>query len=346
MLTRNFKKTLIAFSLMLSGSAGAAVTSGNIIFEIGEPAGNSVNSGIGVIRGWAVCDACTIKTVEGFIDGSSIGLIPYGGDRGDVANVYPDIADSIHSGWATAWPYSFYDPAVDHEIKITVCDTDAQCTSKSKSFRVERFSPEFIGNADAFQFEKAKVIGRAKDKMTITGITHVDPLTGETFNTVVTLKWDIAHQSMTVSHVDFALKISVTPTRSLNDYDINGNGFPNYDNDGDGKIDAGITLNSYPGIDIDVDKNGFVDFDNDNNTLVDLDYFVPNLANPLAYDIDGDGCPDYDDDCNDAVDFDSNGNKIYDFSGTPINVDIDSNGFPNFDNNGDGIVDVGFRVSQ
>ena len=66
---------LMSAILLLTSCVSAQA---EIKFAIGEPADGSTRSGIGQISGWAVSDS-QIVSVEAFIDGVSIGLVPYGG---------------------------------------------------------------------------------------------------------------------------------------------------------------------------------------------------------------------------------------------------------------------------
>ena len=83
--------------------AGVTSAQAEITFMIGEPLDGSTRSGVGLISGWAVSDR-GIVSVEGFIDGQSIGLIPYGSSRGDVQAAFPDIPGSLNSGLGMMWP--------------------------------------------------------------------------------------------------------------------------------------------------------------------------------------------------------------------------------------------------
>ena len=90
------RNTLCAAVLLCSLASPAAA---EITFHIEEPAEGSVRSGISLISGWAISDV-GIVTVEAFINGESLGLLPYGSARGDVGAAFPDVPGSSDSGWA------------------------------------------------------------------------------------------------------------------------------------------------------------------------------------------------------------------------------------------------------
>jgi hypothetical protein len=50
-------------------------------------------------RGWAVEDQSTVAVVEIYVDGTFMGQAAYGFPRPDVADHYPTLANSTHSGW-------------------------------------------------------------------------------------------------------------------------------------------------------------------------------------------------------------------------------------------------------
>ena len=96
------RKYLLTATLL---SAMASPAAAEITFNIEEPAQDSVRSGIGLISGWAVSDV-GIESVEAFMNGESLGFIPYGSPRGDVEAAFPHIPGSDKSGWAMKWGYS------------------------------------------------------------------------------------------------------------------------------------------------------------------------------------------------------------------------------------------------
>ena len=46
------------------------------------------------------------KGLEAFMNGESLGYIPYGSPRGDVQAAFPDVPGSDKSGWAMKWGFS------------------------------------------------------------------------------------------------------------------------------------------------------------------------------------------------------------------------------------------------
>src|SRR5210317_219836 len=141
-----FTSALMLLALCASAQA-------DIKFAIGEPAEDSTRSGIGQISGWAVSDR-QIVSVEAFIDGVSVGLVPYGGTRLDVAEAFPGYPDSEMSGWSMKWNYSLLSQG-DHELTVVVTDIDGNQLSKSVSFATTGFTSEFIKDPEAVDISNA-----------------------------------------------------------------------------------------------------------------------------------------------------------------------------------------------
>ena len=107
-------------ALMLLASASPALA--EITFSIEEPTEGSTRSGIGLVSGWAISDQ-GIVSVEVFMDGESMGFIPHGSVRGDVADAFPFIEDAMFSGWGMKWAYSLTGEG-EHTISVTVRRAD------------------------------------------------------------------------------------------------------------------------------------------------------------------------------------------------------------------------------
>jgi len=139
--------------LLLSGCAFSAQA--DIQFAIGEPQEGSINSGIGQISGWAISDE-EIVSVEAFIDGISVGIVPYGGSRKDVANVYPNVPNSEFSGWAMKWNYALLDEG-EHLLTIIVTEDDEDEVIKENTFSVTHFKSQFMKDPNAVQLTDATI---------------------------------------------------------------------------------------------------------------------------------------------------------------------------------------------
>jgi hypothetical protein len=108
-----------------------------------EPAGGSVYSGVGNLRGWSVATV-GIDRIEIWFDGVYAFDAPYGGARGDVGNIFPDIDNSSSSGFSLAWNYSNMAPG-EHVITARAYNQNGQFTESSSTFTVTRFHKPFLG---------------------------------------------------------------------------------------------------------------------------------------------------------------------------------------------------------
>ena len=133
----------------------ASVTpSDTLRVSLEEPVSRDTYSGIGNLRGWAVATV-GVDRVEIWIDGAYAFDAPYGGERGDVGGVFPDINDSVNSGFSTAWNYNLMDLG-EHTITAKAYNTNGQYAESSKTFLVTRFHKPYLGADDTVDLSGAQ----------------------------------------------------------------------------------------------------------------------------------------------------------------------------------------------
>jgi uncharacterized protein YkwD len=177
-------------------AAVAYPAAADIQFQIGEPTAGSVNSGIGQISGWAVSDE-TIVSVEALIDGVSLGLVPYGGTRKDVANAFPDIPNAEFSGWAMKWNYALLEEG-EHLLTVIVTEEDGDEAVKEVLFQVTGFRSEFIPDPEDVQ------IGGATIEITPEGKIVIRDLLVEGELVDVELSWFKTAQQFLIDRIAYA----------------------------------------------------------------------------------------------------------------------------------------------
>lgn len=181
------------FFTLLVLLAGAPPVAAEILFAIGEPVAESSKSGIGQISGWAVSDI-EITSVEAFIDGASLGRVPYGGTRQDVAAAFPDYPGSEFSGWAMKWNYSLLAEG-EHMVTVVVTDIEGNYVSKDVLFTVTAFKSAFISDPALVRTAGADVSNPEDGRIVIDG-AEID---GEIVD--VELKWDTGSQQFLVNKI-------------------------------------------------------------------------------------------------------------------------------------------------
>lgn len=187
--------TLKHIAAVLLLAAGAAPALAEVQFAIGEPAEGSVKSGIGQVSGWAISDR-EIVSVEAFIDGASLGLVPHGGSRLDVAAAFPQYPDAEFSGWAMKWNYALHEPG-EHVLTIVITEDDGAQTSREVLFSTTRFRSEFIGDPGAVRTENALISSPARGRLKIEGAE----VEGEIVD--LELAWDRASQQFLIDTVTY-----------------------------------------------------------------------------------------------------------------------------------------------
>ena len=121
-----------------------------------SPAENEAYSGVSTLRGWAVAEE-GISKVDIYIDGNFFQSAPYGGSRGDVGSIFPEINDSGKSGFALAFNFNNLSEG-NHTIKVEAvtnfldpgcfgCTGGTRSLSRTAQFRVTKF-PAFFLPAD------------------------------------------------------------------------------------------------------------------------------------------------------------------------------------------------------
>ena len=166
-----------------------------ITFAIGEPAPGARKSGVGLISGWAVSDR-GIVSVEAFIDGESLGPMPYGSQRGDVAALFPDLPDALHSGWGMKWAYPLHRDG-EHELTVVVTETGGATASQSLTFEVVGFASEFIADPASVRTAGATVTSTEDGRLVISGAE----IEGETVD--LELAWDTAAQQFLIDDIQY-----------------------------------------------------------------------------------------------------------------------------------------------
>jgi len=186
------RKHLLAAILL---SAVASPAAAEITFNIEEPAEGSVRSGIGLISGWAVSDV-GIVSVEAFINGESLGLVPYGSPRGDVGAAFPNIPGSDESGWAMKWGYSLSGEG-EHELQIVVTEQGGGTASKTVTFEAIRFDSEFIADPDDVETAGATLDSPEDGRLVMSGARI------EGRDVDIELTWDTASQQFLIDHIAY-----------------------------------------------------------------------------------------------------------------------------------------------
>ena len=119
-----------------------------------EPGAGAVYSGIGNLRGWSVATV-GIDRIEIWIDGAYAFDAPYGGTRGDVGNIFPEIPGAGDSGFSLAWNYNNM-ALGDHTITARAINSNGDFSESSSRFTVTRFHKPFIQPSDVVDLSAAQ----------------------------------------------------------------------------------------------------------------------------------------------------------------------------------------------
>ena len=131
-----------------------------IKLNVDEPANLSAQSGVGMIRGWALSGE-PIDRIEVFIDGNYMFDIPYGDLRLDVAAKFPDMEGADKSGFSIPFRFSSL-AAGQHLLDVVVVDDFGRRSERSAKFDVVRFEQGYVGQKDTpnMDWSYSSAVGR------------------------------------------------------------------------------------------------------------------------------------------------------------------------------------------
>lgn len=161
-----------------------------IVLSIEEP--SQLANGIGNVRGWAVA-LDGIDRVEWDLNGVPKGEIPYGGNRGDIANNYPQYANSLYSGFSMARNWAQLSPGT-HTITVRAYDNSGRSTSRTVSFNTTRFHIPYLANPAALSI--GSNIQKTGDRSFVIRDTYYD---GRYYD--VHFTWSTSAQKFEISNV-------------------------------------------------------------------------------------------------------------------------------------------------
>ncbi|MEK9990714.1 MAG: zinc-dependent metalloprotease family protein, partial [Halieaceae bacterium] len=172
-------------------SSGTASDTFKVRLE--EPAADSVYSGVGNLRGWSVA-AAGVERVEIYIDGTYIADVPYGGQRGDVGNLFPEVEGSDLSGFSMAFNYNNL-PAGEHNITARAFNRNGQSTDATAVFSVTKFHKAFFPAGTNVNLNVGQC-SASRDEISVVGAL----LDGKPYD--ILLKWRTPSQGFEIIAVD------------------------------------------------------------------------------------------------------------------------------------------------
>lgn len=125
------------------------------VFELSleEPVNSAVHSGVGNLRGWAVASD-GVARIELFVDGELYQDAPYGGNRADVANVFPEVPGAFQSGFSLAFNYGALEEGT-HTIEAVAHTVGGKTRKATASFSTVRPGREFVRAGEGVDLAEA-----------------------------------------------------------------------------------------------------------------------------------------------------------------------------------------------
>ncbi|MDB2643919.1 zinc-dependent metalloprotease [Luminiphilus sp.] len=172
-----------------------AVASSDDVFRVSleEPVPGNTYTGIRNLRGWAL-GSSGIDRLEVFIDGVYQYDIPYGGLRGDVANVFPEVDGSANSGFSMAFGYTNLSVG-EHVAMIRATTSGGSVKESSSAFQVANFHKPFIGASDTVNLSGG-TCQLSGDMISVTGAL----IDGQSYD--LALQWRTAAQDFEIIEIE------------------------------------------------------------------------------------------------------------------------------------------------
>jgi hypothetical protein len=160
-----------------------------------EPVDSGTSSGIGNIRGWVISDS-GVERVELFVNGQYQADIPFGGQRTDVESAYPNVPNSINSGFGQTFNFGELGYG-QHQITVRAYLGDGLLIEDTASFKASVLPEPFFPEREKPDLSGASVsLDRTTGKIRI---SEVELSSGETLDLL--LEWSTPTQGFSLVDV-------------------------------------------------------------------------------------------------------------------------------------------------
>ena len=201
--------TIISVAMLFSLNQTFAALNRDIIVTLEEPVPETTYASLSNLRGWAVSPN-GIEKVEIYIDGEYFDNAPYGGRRTDIGRAFPQLPNSVNSGFSMAFNYKNLDPGI-HIISVRAYDRFGDHNDSSSTFRADRFVTTFISNpADVDLSTTTSISLPNKNSMIVEGLT----VEGKAWD--IFLEWDTAAQGFEIKGIILADNTISAPSCATN----------------------------------------------------------------------------------------------------------------------------------
>ena len=241
MFRKSFSQSLSTVGVLATASVLASLLWSTTAFAtppelfIDNPLEGQVLSGATASFGWAVGLTAPIDRVEVAVDGGAGLISGYGGERTDVGNAFPNIADAALSGFASTLNTRLIANG-PHTLQVTAFDMNGESASRTVNFFVSNAPGEENPRSVEIDVTNAFVEAVGEGDLLLEEIE----INGEPLTTV--LRFDPnSNQFIMLSFVA----------------DEDGDGFRDDDLDEDGFADNDADLDGFP--DDDLNRDGLSD---------------------------------------------------------------------------------------
>ena len=152
-------------------------------------------SGVSNIRGWAL-STDGIERLELFIDGNYVSTIPYGGNRRDVENAFPQIQNYIASGFGQTFNYGLLGSG-PHTMSVHAYTNNGTLVEATADFFVASFDDPFIDHDDFPDLSSGTIsLDQESGRIRIRNLLLEDGSSHQ-----ITLQWNKASQGFEITDI-------------------------------------------------------------------------------------------------------------------------------------------------
>ena len=167
-----------------------------IYAELERPTPGQFVAGGALIKGWAGPDGNPVTQVELYVDGELFDTIPFGSQRGDVADAFSQQASALFSGFGISTNYGVFSPG-PHTLEVRIVNQGGDDLIFTRQITVLHFGGFEFVDIDL----SGATIGQQGGEIVISGAQATSLLDGSQQTVTIYLGWATGTQGFVVTDI-------------------------------------------------------------------------------------------------------------------------------------------------
>lgn len=168
-----------------------------IYAELERPQQGQFVAGGALIQGWAFGpEGNPVTSVELFVDGELFDAIPFGSQRGDVADAFSQQGNALFSGFGISTNYGLFSPG-SHTLTVRVVNQGGDELSFTRQINVLKFGGFEFADIDL----SGATISQQNGEIVISGAQATSLLDGSQQTVTIFLGWETGAQGFVVTDI-------------------------------------------------------------------------------------------------------------------------------------------------